>query len=216
MDREIVQSEKTILFYLFFLLIGLVLIDKSIQKKKTVAAPTEIVSEVIETSVNESKLVEDSADIFANEETLQGIYFIKFYHVNQNSRSKLVKVQRKLSGSLKKRIKTALSELKKGPNSSELGKGVLTSLPSQFSYDKKLKLIDGVLHISLDSNFENKASKELLQDRIDQLTHTLFEFSEIKGIKMYIEGVEINSIGKNKIAMPNIISKATQRKIVFL
>lgn len=208
------EEKQKNLIYLLFLLIGLVLIEKSIPSKKK-----EIVQKQEESPVYEVvQTIEENYenDVFASQETLQGIYFIKFYHVNQNSRSKLVKVQRTLKGTLKKRIKLALKELKKGPREEEIEKGVLTSLPSKLNYNKKFKLADGILHISLDDNFEKNASKELMQDRIDQLSYTLLEFKEIKGIKLYINENEIRELGKDRLNVPLVINKTNSRKIVFL
>lgn len=211
---ESVENPKKLL-YLSLLLIGLVLIDKSIPKKKQeIVQQQKEESPVVEVVPSSEEIYEN--DIFASGETFQGIYFIKFYQVNQNSRSKLVKVQRKLKGNLKKRIKLALNQLKKGPSSDELEKGVLTSLPNKFTYNKKFKLIDGVLHISIDENFEKNASKELMQDRIDQLSFTLLEFKEIKGIKLYINETEIRELGKDKLSIPVVINKTSNRKVVFL
>lgn len=149
-------------------------------------------------------------------ETLQGIYFLKFYQAGNKNYSKLVKVQRKVKGSLKKRIKLVLKELKKGPNAEEQDKGVLSVLPAKFQYSKKMKLVDGVLHISLENNFQKNAGKDLMQDRLDQLSHTLFEFKEIKGIKVYIDGKETHTMGKDNLKIPNVLARSTFRKVVFL
>ncbi len=210
---ESVEKPKKLL-YLSILLFGLVLIEKSIPKKKQTIVQQKEESPVLEVVPTNEEVHEN--DIFASTETLQGIYFIKFYQVNQNTRSKLVKVQRIVKGSLKKRIKLALKELKTGPKTEELEKGVLTSLPNKFSYNKKFKLIDGVLHISFDESFEKNASKELMQDRIDQLSFTLLEFKEIKGIKLYINETEIRELGKDKLSIPVVINKTNNRKVVFL
>ncbi len=149
-------------------------------------------------------------------ETLQGIYFLKFYQAGNKNYSKLVKVQRKVKGSLKKRIKLVLKELKKGPNAEEQDKGVLSVLPSKFQYSKKMKLVDGVLHISLENNFQKNAGKDLMQDRLDQLSHTLFEFKEIKGIKVYIDGKETHTMGKDNLKIPDVLARSSFRKVVFL
>lgn len=149
-------------------------------------------------------------------ETLQGVYFLKFYQTGNKNYSKLVKVQRKVKGSLKKRIKLALKELQKGPNLDEQDKGVLSVLPQKFKYSKKMKLSEGVLHISLDKSFQENAGKDLMQDRLDQLTHTLFEFKEIKGIKVYIDGKEMHSMGKDNLKIPSVLARSNFRKVIYL
>ena len=149
-------------------------------------------------------------------ETLQGVYFLKFYQTGNKNYSKLVKVQRKVKGSLKKRIKLALKELQKGPNLDEQDKGVLSVLPQKFKYSKKMKLSEGVLHISLDKSFQENAGKDLMQDRLDQLTHTLFEFKEIKGIKVYIDGKEMHSTGKDNLKIPSVLARSNFRKVIYL
>lgn len=236
------NSSKSFLYYLSFILIGLILIDKSLHKKpikisNRLQTPISHVSandlledanipEVNDSTENtspeipiiraENNLNGLSEFSSAEKETMQGVYFLKFYQNGNKNYSKLVKVQRKLKGTLKKRIKSALKELKKGPNSEEQDKGVLSVLPLDFQYSKKMKLIDGVLHISLADNFQENAGKDLMQDRLDQLSHTLFEFKEIKGIKVYINGKETHAMGKDNLKIPSVLARSGFRKVVFL
>ena len=79
-----------------------------------------------------------------------------------------------------------------------------------------MKLVDGVLHISLENNFQKNAGKDLMQDRLDQLSHTLFEFKEIKGIKVYIDGKETHTMGKDNLKIPDVLARSSFRKVVFL
>ncbi len=181
---------------------------------------TNDASESGETSVPEVKAENNLKDLtesfFDETETLQGVYFLKFYQAGNRNYSKLVKVQRKVKGSLKKRIKMALKELKKGPNLDEQDKGVLSVLPQNFHYSKKMKLTEGILHISIDKSFQENAGKDLMQDRLDQLSHTLFEFKEIKGIKVYIDGKEMHSMGKDNLKVPSILARSNFRKVIYL
>ena len=239
------NSSKSFLYYLSFILIGLILIEKSLHRKpfkpNTLKAQSSInhvtnfditddtsipsfaEGQEKENSSSEVPMIRAENNLnglseFASEETetLQGIYFLKFYQTGNKNYSKLVKVQRKLKGSLKKRIKSALKELRKGPNYDEQDKGVLSVLPQDFQYSKKMKLADGILHISLDSNFQRNAGKELMQDRLDQLSHTLFEFKEVKGIKVYIDGKETHSMGKDNLKIPSVLVRSSFRKVIFL
>lgn len=236
------NSSKSFLYYLSFILIGLILIDKSLYRKanklnaQKLNSPISHVHNIdLEDSnsldeKNESESLMQELPIvkaennlrglseFTSDETesLQGVYFLKFYQTGNKNYSKLVKVQRKVKGSLKKRIKSVLKELKKGPNPEEQDKGVLSVLPTNFQYSKKMKLVDGILHISLENNFQKNAGKDLMQDRLDQLSHTLFEFKEIKGIKVYIDGKETHAMGKDNLKIPNVLARSTFRKVVFL
>ncbi len=237
------NSSKSFLYYLSFILIGLILIDKSLHRKsykpntlKSQASISHVTNfnfpdETITSDENENseKATSDLPVVraennlnglseFSDNETesLQGVYFLKFYQTGNKNYSKLVKVQRKVKGSLKKRIKSVLKELKKGPNLDEQDKGVLSVLPQDFQYSKKMKLSEGILHISLDSSFQNNAGKELMQDRLDQLSHTLFEFKEVKGIKVYIDGKEMHSMGKDNLKIPSILARSNFRKVIFL
>lgn len=218
------------------------MIDKTLQRKQTKPNTNKFTSQVSqiskldiedinpsttndasesgETSVPEVKAENNLKDLtesfFDETETLQGVYFLKFYQAGNRNYSKLVKVQRKVKGSLKKRIKMALKELKKGPNLDEQDKGVLSVLPQNFHYSKKMKLTEGILHISIDKSFQENAGKDLMQDRLDQLSHTLFEFKEIKGIKVYIDGKEMHSMGKDNLKVPSILARSNFRKVIYL
>ncbi len=239
------NSSKSFLYYLSFILIGLILIDKSFHRKsykpnvQRLQSPIshvtnfELPEETNSSSVRETQDSENTpSDLpivkaennlsglseFSDKETesLQGIYFLKFYQTGNKNYSKLVKVQRKVKGSLKKRIKLVLKELRKGPNLDEQDKSVLSVLPQDFQYSKKMKLADGVLHISLHSSFQENAGKDLMQDRLDQLSHTLFEFKEVKGIKVYIDGKEMHSMGKDNLKIPSVLARSNFRKVIFL
>ena len=230
------NNSKPFLYYLFFVLVALILVDKTLYNKssrKNTISQRQINASFINdgyipeikghpgNAVNDGIPVvgeEDlnKANVFeAEEESSQGIYFLKFYNVGNKSFTKLVKVNRTLKGSLQKRIKLALKELKKGPNQEEQEKGVLNALPISIKYSKNVKLIGGVLHISLDEKFHKGAGKELMQDRIDQLTHTLFEFKEIKSVKIYIDKKEAKFLGKDNYKVPALLTRK-QRKIVYL
>ena len=236
------NNSKSFLYYLSFVLIGLILIDKSLHRKSLKLNPEKLTSPIShvqnfdsleDSNIPETKEEGKSTDEipvvraennlkglseFTSDETesLQGVYFLKFYQSGNKNYTKLVKVQRKVKGSLKKRIKLVLKELKKGPNAEEQDKGVLSVLPTNFQYSKKMKLIEGVLHISLENNFQQNAGKDLMQDRLDQLSHSLFEFKEIKGIKVYIDGKEAHAMGKDNLKIPDVLARSTYRKVVFL
>lgn len=239
------NSSKSFLYYLSFILIGLILIDKSLHRKPIKPNAQKLQSSInhvtnfnfandssiqsmeeipeLENSISDVPVVRAENNLnglseFSSEEkeSLQGVYFLKFYQTGNKNYSKLVKVQRKVKGSLKKRIKLVLKELRKGPNPDEQDKSVLSVLPQDFQYSKKMKLADGILHISLGSSFQQNAGKELMQDRLDQLSHTLFEFKEVKGIKVYIDGKEMHSMGKDNLKIPSVLARSNFRKVIFL
>ncbi|MDX1960906.1 MAG: GerMN domain-containing protein [Leptospiraceae bacterium] len=156
----------------------------------------------------ETDQIEDKAQ-------MQAIYFLKFYGAGLKIHSKIVKVFRPIHGDLKKRVKLVLKELSKGPTEQEQEKGIFTGMPENFSFGKKVRLKKGILHISVDEAFAKETGKDLLQDRIDQLSLSLFEFEEIKGIILYINDKRFEYLGKDNLQIPNVITRK-ERKIVLL
>ena len=44
----------------------------------------------------------------------------------------------------------------------------------------------------------------------------LFEFKEVKGIKVYIDGKETHSMGKDNLKIPSVLARSSFRKVIFL
>lgn len=138
-------------------------------------------------------------------ETVQGIYFLKFFGSGNYTQSRLVRVQRTFRGDLKKRIRQALKALSSGPTAEEQKKGVISGLPERYEFGKKIRFRKGILHISLNETFTEEAGLDLMQDRIDQLCFSLLEFPEIKGVSIYVNGRKERYLGRDRLRIPSII-----------
>ncbi|EQA37951.1 sporulation and spore germination [Leptospira inadai serovar Lyme str. 10] len=141
------------------------------------------------------------------------LYFLKFYGKGSKSHSRLVQVKRKhVSGD---KVHFILKELSKGPDPDEKRSGVLNALPPKFTYSTEYSVENGILRLSLGSEFETGAGPELLKDRVDQLCYSLLENLKVKGIRLYINGKKVHSLGGVGFPVPDILTK-NPRKIAVL
>ncbi|EQA45611.1 sporulation and spore germination [Leptospira broomii serovar Hurstbridge str. 5399] len=141
------------------------------------------------------------------------LYFLKFYGKGNKSHSRLVQVKRKhVSGD---KVHFILRELSKGPDPDEKRNGVLNALPAKFTYSNEYSVENGILRLSLGSEFETGAGPELLKDRVDQLCYSLMENLKVKGIRLYINGKKVRSLGGVGFPIPDILTK-NPRKIAVL
>lgn len=138
------------------------------------------------------------------------IYFIKFFGSDNKSSSRLVRVPRIIPRG-KDPVQFVLEELKKGPRPEESSKGVLNSLPDGFSYSKSYQIQDGILHLDLDSRFEYGGGPEIIQDRMDQLAHSLIGVSGIRGVKITINNKKVSSLGGDGVPLPKVLGKRDRR-----
>lgn len=104
-----------------------------------------------------------------------------------------------------------MHELERGPTEEEATNGILSGLPAGFSFTRKIKLKNGILSISLPKIFEEDTGKELMRDRLDQLAFTLFEFSEIRGIILLIEGNRVRFLGTDNYEIPDLIQRSERK-----
>ncbi|TGK13049.1 spore gernimation protein [Leptospira fletcheri] len=141
------------------------------------------------------------------------LYFLKFFGKGNKSHSRLVRVKRNYSSGDK--LHFILRELSKGPAPEEKTKGVLNALPQKFTYSSEYSVENGILKLSLGSEFESGAGPELLKDRVDQLCYSLLENLNIKGIKLYINGKKVHSLGGVGLPIPEVLTK-NPRKIAVL
>jgi spore germination protein GerM len=228
------NEPKSFIFIQLSILAILIFLDNSISYKKNHKPVANLVNysqlTSLEDKFSELPVYEDPipevyedpipevfevSDVQEQDAPTQPVYFLKFYGAGQKTHSRLVKVYRQAKGSLKKKIKIVLSELSKGPTLEEEKKGIISGMPSDFHFGKKIKFKNGLLHISLPLEFSEDTGKELLQDRIDQLSHSLFEFPEIKGIVIYENGKKVEFLGKDNLYIPSVITRK-ERKIVYL
>jgi spore germination protein GerM len=206
---------------LFFLLIFFVAIDKGFQiRKGNLVSRSEsrdfALPEVSEIGIKKQSL-EIVPEIFPSEEEVStaGVYFLKFYGSGKQTHSRLVKVKREFRGGLKRRVKMALQYLEQGPSEEEAKRGLLSGLPNQFQFTKKIRFKEGILYISLPESFHLEAGREIMKDRLEQLSFTLFENPEIKGISLYINEKKVRFLGKDQYKVNDIITRSNRKIVIF-
>ncbi|MCB1142147.1 MAG: GerMN domain-containing protein [Leptospiraceae bacterium] len=219
-------EQKPILNYLIILLIILVFVEKSISGKLTLGNKIPSIPEEAThySSSFELPEIEDSffpgiqkkkdVEQLNSEKTGYHVYFLKFYGSGNRTHSKLVRVKRTLEGSLKDKVIQILDELSKGPGESELSRGAVNGFPNGLNFKKKIRFEKGIMHINLPEEFRSGNTYELMMDRLDQLTYTLFEFPEIRGIVLYENNQKISSLAGGLIPIPSVIRKKNIRKVV--
>jgi spore germination protein GerM len=221
------SNKKSILYYQIILLFVLVILDKSITPgsfkepdKKSYFQNN--IPDFKQSSLNLPEVTFDPLEKKQSDEFMpekinshQGIYFLKFSSRGRRVSSTLVRVPRTFRGSLKKRVWSALQELEKGPSLYEQSKGIISGLPPEFHFYKKVRLTDGVLHISLPKSIQISTGGDLMRDRLDQITYTLTEFNEIKGLVVYIEGKKVPYLGTDNFEVPELFTRK-DRKIQTL
>ena len=136
------------------------------------------------------------------------IYFLKFYGQGQKSHSRLISVNRTLTDNT---VQSVLDQLINGPTENEKKKGVLSAIPNNILYDRNYTIKNKVLHISFSGKIEYGAGPDLMNDRLDQIIYTLLELEDIDGIKLYIDGKKVSSIGGDGISLPNILTRRERR-----
>ncbi|WP_165780196.1 GerMN domain-containing protein [Leptospira hartskeerlii] len=141
------------------------------------------------------------------------LYFLKFYGRGNKSHSRLVQLKRKFDHGDK--ILFILKELTKGPSTEEKTQGVLNALPNRMEYSKEYSVENGVLKLYLGPDFEASAGPELLKDRVDQICYSILENSELRGIRLYINGKQVRSLGGVGLPIPEVLTK-NPRKIATL
>ena len=142
------------------------------------------------------------------------VYFLKFYGKGNKSHSRLARVARESGESTQKNIEIILNELIKGPNAEEKEKGILNAIPSKLLYSKDFVIQDGILRINLNDEFGYGAGPEILKDRIDQLTYSLLQIPEIRGISISIGNKKIHSLGGDGVPIPPVLVR-NQRKVMY-
>jgi len=221
------SNKKSILYFQVILLFVLVILDKSTTTgnfnepvKKSYFQNN--IPDFKQSSINLPEVNFDPLEIKPTDELIpekinshQGIFFLKFTSRGRRVASTLVRVPRTFRGSLKKRVWSALQELEKGPSLYEQSKGIISGLPPEFHFYKKVRLTSGVLHISLPKSIQDSTGGDLMRDRLDQITYTLTEFNEIKGLVIYIEGKKVPYLGTDNFEVPELFIRK-DRKIQSL
>ncbi len=175
--------------------------------------PEDLFIPVVEDPKMESRNIPGNLQSLKHDPGEIKLYFLKFYGKGNKSHSRLVQVKRKHTSGDK--VQFILKELTKGPLTEEKAQGVLNALPSRLEYSKEYSVENGILKLSLNGEFETGAGPELLKDRVDQVCYSLLENLDLKGIRLYINGKQVRSLGGVGLPIPEVLTK-NPRKIAVL
>jgi spore germination protein GerM len=216
------KPEKKFLYGMTIVLLVLVLLDKGmtldIGKEKEIktdlspkAAKHFALPEIEEITENPKTTIPESFPEPEIVEKSQSLYYIKFYGSGRNTHSRLVRVNRTVSGPLRAQFKKIWRELEAGPSEEEKKRGLLSTLPVEEKFIKKMRFSKGILYISFSENFAEGVGNAILQDRVDQINYTFFEFPEVKEIVYFMDGKRRKFIGRDNLEIPTVFHKGNRR-----
>ncbi len=122
------------------------------------------------------------------------LYFIRFH----KKKSKLIAVKRPHNGG-NLRIRSVLEALRKGPKGEE--RTLLNNFDSRIQI-YSIKLTGGRLFLDLSPDLGRMGSY-VIQDRLEQLAHTLAQFQQIDHVVILIEGKRRTHIGEDAVELPS-------------
>jgi len=134
------------------------------------------------------------------------LYFIKF---NNSQQSEIVRVRRAMNGS-EITINGLISMLQKGPSPDERG---LLNMFDEGVRVHSAVLQNGIINLDVDNGM-GRMGEHVIQDRIAQVALTLFQFPEVQGIRLFINGKRVNNLGNAKVSIPEILTMP-KRKITL-
>ncbi|MDH5655733.1 MAG: GerMN domain-containing protein [Spirochaetia bacterium] len=133
------------------------------------------------------------------------LYFIRF----KSSDSEIVRVRRSVPNS-DISIYALVNLLQKGPLPEE--RGLLNA------FDEKIRVHSAVLEngiVTIDADEAIGAmGAHVIHDRLAQISLTLFQFPEVQGIRLFVNGRPVSSLGSAKVKIPAIMAMP-DRKISF-
>ena len=122
-------------------------------------------------------------------------YKLYFIHFDLNSRnSKIVSVSRNHNGGML-RLTQVLENLKKGPAPNE--KGLINNFDHNIQI-YSIKIINGVALIDVSPSI-GRLKPRIVQDRLEQLTHTLTQFQQVESVTILVNGKRVQSLDNNNI-----------------
>ncbi|MBW7859249.1 MAG: GerMN domain-containing protein, partial [Leptonema sp. (in: Bacteria)] len=130
-----------------------------------------------------------------------------FYPGFRGRETIMMRVNRSVEGAVNP--KRALELIQKGPL--YLEKGLVNP------FDASIKVEDLIIQNNEAKVYISKSMHQMSaivrQDRLDQLCLTLFQFKEIKSIRIFIDGIEVDQLGKGKdaIRLHQPIQNSSQR-----
>ncbi|HOJ31129.1 MAG TPA: GerMN domain-containing protein [bacterium] len=122
------------------------------------------------------------------------VYFFKnqsdgsltFVEVTRQSKTGL------LGSSLEEKIKSAMTELIKGPGSDETTSGYISCVPSEAEI-LGVKVEDNLIYLDFDENIESGGGISEIRGRLAQIVFTATQFNPDAGVRILIGGKEIKS-----------------------
>lgn len=132
------------------------------------------------------------------------LYYIRF----RNGRSQLVRVQRPLErGAVS--LTRVLRELQTGPTMRE--SGLLNTFDSSIEI-RSVRLEEGLAVVDLGAR-AGRMGAHVLRDRLDQITFTLTQFPEVRGVQLLVEGRPVEFLGSARLPVPAVLLPDDDRTI---
>ncbi len=129
-------------------------------------------------------LVEEKKDVV--------LHFIRF----RGGKSELVRVIRKLDKPAGPR--EVLELLREGPRGE---KGLINAFDSVVN---DLRMENGIAVVDLDERV-GRMGPRVIRDRLDQITATLMQFPQIKGVKILVNGKPVHTLGAEQLEIPSVL-----------
>lgn len=120
------------------------------------------------------------------------LHFIRF----RGGKSELVRVVRKLDEPAGPR--EVLELLREGPRGE---KGLINAFDSVIH---DLRIENGIAIVDLDERV-GRMGPRVIRDRIDQITATLMQFPQIKGVKLLVNGRPVQTLGSEQLEIPSVL-----------
>ena len=132
------------------------------------------------------------------------LYFFRF----KGKTTELVRVKRVHDGSPIS-LKDVVQALREGPAPGERG---LLSAFDERVHVLRVGVADHLAYVDVDESIQRNG-KRIIQDRLDQLTLTLTQFPEVDGVRLYLKGSPVTTLGDEKLPIAEIMTPPN-RKIV--
>ena len=123
------------------------------------------------------------------------VYFLE----EQEDSFKLARAGRNINLKEEQRLLATIEELKKGPNQQEKAKGLLTSLPNDFSV-LVLELNGTNITVNLSTEFELTDDLKVIKSRLCQLLYTLTQPKSVTSVELLIDNLPFYN---NNISITN-------------
>ena len=131
------------------------------------------------------------------------LYFIRF----RNGKSELVRVRRPIAGFAPQNSQLALqkviAQLKAGPSPRETG--LINAFDRRVDVNTlRFDETNGVLTLDVNSAI-GRLGRHVVQDRLDQMTFTLTQFPEVRGVRLLVDGQPVQSVGSQNVPVASVL-----------